>query len=301
MIVELGVQDHIFDGTDKDKIKFLQSRIADDAASSRRFPVPSNFQLVSGEQSKPALLASRYYEMILTGTQTLLFEEIFTKYKAGKDPLVVITHIVDGQIRIDKEETINSKPENFFKGIIEVDNGDYLKKYLSHTGFDLGKLIEDDFLLAIKLLFKNGLYTSSAKLLVVCIDSLAFLEYGDQSKIFVRWLDTFVNLSVLKISSEELFEFRNSMLHMTNLDSRKVQDGKVKRIAFYIPSNGGENYLKESSDLKYFNYVELLKQVSLGINQWADSFNADRTKFQSFVERYDKVVSDSRYPQVKFY
>jgi hypothetical protein len=50
---------------------------------------------------------------------------------------------------------------------------DYLVEYTGPEGFDFGRLINDDYFLAIKLLFQNGRYVSAAKLLMSCVDTLA--------------------------------------------------------------------------------------------------------------------------------
>lgn len=53
---------------------------------------------------------------------------------------------------------------------------DYLVKYTTPEGFDVPRLINDDFFLAIKLLFNSGLYVSASKLLLSFIDSIAYVE-----------------------------------------------------------------------------------------------------------------------------
>lgn len=52
---------------------------------------------------------------------------------------------------------------------------DSLIKYTSDEGIDLPQLIHDDFFLAIKLTFIAGLHVSAAKMLVSCIDSVAYI------------------------------------------------------------------------------------------------------------------------------
>jgi hypothetical protein len=125
------------------------------------------------------------------------------------------------------------------------------------------------------------------------------LEFGDTPKNFTKWLDEYVDLSDVGITTEELFEFRNSLLHMTNLDSRKVIDGRVQRISFYV-SKDRVKHLTRNDDLKYFNFIALTKAFQKGVNKWVESFNVNRSKFESFVERYDKIISDTRYPEIKF-
>lgn len=67
------------------------------------------------------------------------------------------------------------------------------------------------FASSLKLTFNAGLYVSALKLLVSCIDSLAYIEYGDDrnSTPFIKWLDTYADLTPLGITSTELWELRN--------------------------------------------------------------------------------------------
>ena len=106
---------------------------------------------------------------------------------------------------------------------------DYLTKYSTEDGFDLPRLLNDDFFVAIRLLFNNRCYVSAANLLMSFIDSIAFVEYGDCTggSNFCRWLESYVDLQSIGITAEEIWEHRNSLVHMTNLDSRKVLSGKV--------------------------------------------------------------------------
>ena len=60
------------------------------------------------------------------------------------------------------------------------------------------------------------------KLIASFIDTMAFLEYGDVPGNFVRWLDTYAKIPSLGIKSAQLWELRNSLVHMSNLDSQKV-------------------------------------------------------------------------------
>ncbi|HEY5391904.1 MAG TPA: hypothetical protein VIJ57_07310, partial [Hanamia sp.] len=90
-----------------------------------------------------------------------------------------------------------------------------------------------------------------------------------------------------------LWEFRNSILHMTNLDSRKVQSGKVKRLMFYV-SHPSTKYIKETDEGKNFSFKELLNTLALGISKWSLSYNIQKEKFETFLNRYDRIISDKR-------
>ena len=64
-----------------------------------------------------------------------------------------ITPVVDGVVNID--EVVNFSIEPTFP--------DYLKVYLTETGFDLPRLINDDYLVAIKMLMNERKYVSALK------------------------------------------------------------------------------------------------------------------------------------------
>ena len=181
---------------------------------------------------------------------------------------------------------------------IEFQFSDYLTHYMTEEGFDLSQLVNDDYLLAIKLLYNNRHYVSALKLLMSFIDTIAFLEFDDTHRNFQKWLDQYVNLSDLQIVSDELWEMRNSLLHMTNVDSRKVRKGDVQRLMFYIGTLT-KGLPDKTDEAKYFELMGLIRAVAYGVDRWANSYNIDRTKFQIFVDRYDRIISDSRYQTVK--
>lgn len=170
----------------------------------------------------------------------------------------------------------------------------YLDKYVKDGKFDLPRLINDDFLLGSKLLWKNGLYISSTKLLLIAIDSIGFLEYGDTVKNpFSEWLNRFADLKSLGITSEELWEHRNSLLHMTNLDSRKVAAGTVKRLIAYVGVLPKGSPV-ESEVAKYFSLHSLIQVFAKACEQWILALNANPKKYKGVLERYDLVVADTR-------
>jgi len=92
----------------------------------------------------------------------------------------------------------------------------------------------------------------------------------------------------------EVWEFRNSLLHMTNLDSRKVLAGAVRRLMFYVGTMP-EGIPMEDDEAKYFSLIDLIMETTNALERWFESFSAAPSKFKDFVERYDRVVSDVRY------
>ena len=194
-----------------------------------------------------------------------------------------ITSIVNGVVTIDKNVD-HLSPEI----------PDYLKVYLTDAGLDIPRLIDDDFILAIKTLMNNEKYISALKLILSMIDTLGFIEFGPTNDCFVKWLDKYCAMKDSGVTSEELWELRNSLLHMTNLDSRKVRSGKVERLmpAFAAP----EIDIPENVDgYKGFHvYRFVMKILPEGIKNWLQSYNENRDKFVDFVTRYDSVVSEAR-------
>jgi len=171
---------------------------------------------------------------------------------------------------------------------------DYLSAYVTDEGIDLPRLFNDDFFVATKLLWNAKHYISAAKLLMSAVDTLAFLAFGDVPRNFQKWLETFADLSGLNATADELWELRNSLLHMTNSDSRRVSAGTVRRLTFYV------GYLQpgdptEDGESKFFSLWDFLQIVAQGVARFIESLNSDRSKFPVFVERYDSILSDSRY------
>ncbi len=171
---------------------------------------------------------------------------------------------------------------------------DYFGRYFTDEGFDFPSLINDDFLSPIRLLYQHGHYVSAAKLLLTFIDSIGFVEFGETvPNPFVHWLRSYTDLSAVGITPDELWEHRNSLLHMSNLDSRKVLAGKVKRLMFYVgtlPSG----MATESAETKYYNLQTLILRVIDGCGRWFQSYNEQPGKIECFVARYDLIASDNR-------
>lgn len=281
--VEYGVRHHRVGGCDEDKMRVLKERVDADHGLARRFALIRSF---SKEQ---------WFAAMRLGGVLDYFSEGLDHYRAGENPLHAVTCIVDGKPEIDividteayRGDQVSRRP-----GHAAVP--DYLVEYVRGDQFLFMELINDDYFKAIRMLFNAGLYVSSAKLLMSCVDTLAFVEYGDVSGNFASWVDNFMDLRAHAITSEELWEFRNSVLHMTNLASRKVMAGKVSPLIPYVGGMSTLPPLTESGS-KPFNLLGLIKTVGAGVGRWADSYNADPDKYLAFIERYDRTISDSRY------
>ncbi|MCL4704303.1 hypothetical protein KJ068_04030 [bacterium] len=176
----------------------------------------------------------------------------------------------------------------------------WLPEYINEEGFDLPQLLNDDFIEAIKLLFNNKFYISATKLIMSFIDTMAYVEFGDGGgQNFKKWLDTYVDLKEINISSEELWEHRNSLLHMSTLSSRKVSAGKVRRLVAYVGMIP-KGCPTEDAEAKWFSLWGLIQVLTQGISKYAQSFGKGSLKIDTFVQRYDQVLSDRRLMYISF-
>ncbi len=278
---EYGVRHHQIAGNDIEKKGFLLCHVETDHPVAQRFPLPSRFT------------PSEWLAAQRLGNCLGYFEEAFQLFRAPPAPMLCVTSIVDGEPRADRRHG----PEPFRGEAVSALEGygvvpDYLVHYTDGNHFRFIELIHDDYFQGIRTLFNAGLYVSCAKLLMSCVDTLAFVEFGDTQSNFASWLDSYVDLSPHGITSKELWEFRNSVLHMTNLSSRKIVTGKISPIMPYV---GTPDMLPVGPDgAKPFNLYGLIDSVATGVGKWAESYNADRDKFLKFIERYDTTISDSR-------
>lgn len=230
------------------------------------------------------------------GLRSPLVLEVFRKFGISETSLVLITPVENGKIKIDvsieygKDTLMQIKNQT-------GDTGrqiDWLTHYTNSEGIDISQLIHDDYFKAIKLTFNSQLYVSSMKLLLSCIDSVAYIEYGEKNKNpFIDWLDKYAKLNKIDITSEELWELRNGLLHMTNTDSRRVRKNDIRRISFFV-NNKQEAFYDETMSTYFFNFYDLINIYADALGNWIESYNQDRDKFAKFVERYDRTVSDSR-------
>lgn len=197
-----GVRHHRVAGSDVEKATLLRAVAQSDCELAKRFALPRTF---TPEQWRSAQRQ---------GGVLCYFEQAFEIYRAPKEPLFCLTAVVDGVVKVD----LSISGANFRGDEVSAQQGrgavpDYLVHYMDGVQFRLPELIHDDYFKAIKALFNCGLYVSCAKLLMSCIDTLAFVEFGDMPGNFSKWLDAYVDLAALNITSEELWEFRNSVVH----------------------------------------------------------------------------------------
>lgn len=176
--------------------------------------------------------------------------------------------------------------------------GEHLKKYWKEGGFDLGELLHDDFLIAIKKLYSERHFTSALKLLVCFVDTLAYLGTGVSSGAsFKKWLLDYVDLNTVGITPDELWEHRNALLHMTNIESRKVVRGSVKELVPFI-GKVSETVSLDQGTYKVYSQQELHVQISHGVARFVESLNEHRDQFAPFLIRYERTLSDTHYMRV---
>ncbi|TAL63196.1 MAG: hypothetical protein EPN85_00730 [Bacteroidetes bacterium] len=101
IISEIGVATHDLTGSDKEKMTFLQKAVSSDSKNNVKFPPPSNFTVVMNEKTIPGTTYDTYMQMCEIGKGILLFEDIFQHYKAPENPLMCVTPVVNGVIKID--------------------------------------------------------------------------------------------------------------------------------------------------------------------------------------------------------
>lgn len=288
VITQLGAVPYNYSGSDEQKTDYLLSHAKEDYTKCEIFNI--------SDKNENTLTIEYYNSLERLGRTLIVFEQIFQFFNAEDNPLFCITPIIDGKPDIDistrfKPFSFADHPDHPKAGIGKMN--DYLQDYLTPKGLDIPKLLNDDYFKAIKLLFNNKMYVSCIKLLVSFIDTVSFLEYGDKQGGYVQWLKNYCSLSSLNITESQLWEFRNSILHMTNLDSRKVKTGKEQRISFCVAKKGYAT--KGDPFITYFNLSDLIDAIAAALSKWIDTYNKDNEKMVLFVMRYDRVLSDDRY------
>ncbi len=293
-ITEIGIVAHNLDGSDDEKMKFLRDHVISDLDEAARFPLPEGFEVIEDNEIESALAYDLFREMILNGSYMHVLEPVLATLNAPVKPLMCITYVVDGQVVIPSTGKLTPMDPGSPPKFMRYRKPDWMIKYYSAEGLDIMNLLNDDFLKAIKLLYNDRRYVSALKLKLSFIDTIAFLEYGDITGNFQTWLKDYCDLSSLAITPDELWELRNSVLHMTNLQSRKVIRSTVRGIGFYV-SGREEDYHQIIGEKHFFNFAKLITIIASGLSKWLDTYNNDTSKREVFVERYDSLLSDIRY------
>lgn len=135
-IRQIGVVEHLVSGTDQEKIDFLQKNAKLDITSMSTFPIPDRFQFIDDDnfRHKRVLRISKYRELNYIGKSYELFKEIFNYYDSPMEPLMCISFVVDGQLKIDGEMSISINDTDC-KEIHFNETQGYLEKYFNGEEF----------------------------------------------------------------------------------------------------------------------------------------------------------------------
>lgn len=291
-IKDVGISCHECEGTDAEKLEFLKNNIISDAQLCTHYPIHP-FTL----DEKGMLTIDRFIANARIGNSLQPFEIALEAVNAPQSPLHVFTAIVNGIPRVDATVPANEQFRRKHNPNAEVEGvkvmPDYLEQYSDGNSFKIKKLLIDDHVTPIHLLFNNKHYLSSFKLLVSFIDTMAFIELGNppRSAVFVQWMDKYSELHKLGITSKDLYELRNSLLHMTNLNSHKVIRGEAKRISYSVAPKGTPT--REHEGITFFNYSDLIDIIEDAMDRWLNTYTDNHKKIVSFIERYDTIVRDN--------
>ena len=80
---------------------------------------------------------------------------------------------------------------------------------------------------------------------------------------------------------------------MSNLDSKKVSAGKVRRLVTYVGDLKAGMALGNQNE-GYYNLKSLIDVFAGACVKWIETYDQDRSKIHAFVERYDLIASDAR-------
>ena len=90
-VVKFKAKAYESDEGDKEKIRYLKSRVKDDFNSAYVFDAPQN-------EKGEFMSYSRFAKLEKRGLQFQLFEEMFSSFNVPENPLICVTPVVDGQI-----------------------------------------------------------------------------------------------------------------------------------------------------------------------------------------------------------
>lgn len=279
---EIGAVNHKLVGNDDKKIKHLKDNVNSDLKKCKRITL--SVPITKDEENASHRLNKRSKAVL----------ESFRKFGISEDALIVITPVVNNEVRFDcsLKYGLNFLEELRTQMGIEGNQIDWLTHYTTDEGIDIPRLINDDFFAAIRLTFQHGMYLSSMKLLMSCIDSIGYVEFGSLNS-FKEWLNQYADLKKLGITADELWEMRNGILHMSNLESKKIMQGKIRRISFFVAEDKA-SFFHDTENVYYFNFKELINVYAEALKIWINSYNETPDKFLTFITRYDKTVSDNR-------
>lgn len=274
------------EGNEQEQSEFLIAKVGTDLVNATYGDIPEEFK-----DKQNGISLAKITAMMRTDNLTYIFSNVLRPLDIGPECLHLITPISDGKImnqhRIE-HEPLRQHHIDKFQGYNFSNSNDYLSKYFSDNTFKISQLLMDDHFTPIHYLFNNKHYLSCIKLLFSFIDTIAWIDIGEHHN-FKKWVNNYADISALEISVDELWELRNSLIHMSNLDSQKVKQGSIRRISFSIQA---KNSFKTTTigDTTYFNLVDFLFAVQEAMNNWLKTYEDDQLKIITFVERYDRII-----------
>lgn len=259
------------DGEEWELLSFLQSRLLID------------HQYVEKWKLDESLTWDDYYFLVRTNAFIARLEKVGVVLEGD---IYCITPIVNGKVEVsDIQNDLEPNPIP-----------DYLQFYMTEDGFDFPRLINDDYFQAIRMLWNDKKYISCLKLLFSAIDTFGFIEFGPSKtrNCFISWLDEFCDVKSLGVTSRELWELRNSIIHMTNLSSYRVTEGSVNRLVPSISPPDLEVLPPLNREKRFHTSRFLLVVIPKGIEKWVDTYKRNPSKFPRFIGRYDTIISEAR-------
>jgi hypothetical protein len=96
-------------GTDDEKILFLQAVCRRDFPQAKRYPVPAGWVCLDVKTGKttPGLTWDSYQQKIEPQFgDSQWFEDIFLEFDAPQSPLMVVTCVVDGAVKVEGQRDV---------------------------------------------------------------------------------------------------------------------------------------------------------------------------------------------------
>jgi hypothetical protein len=157
---------------------------------------------------------------------------------------------------------------------------------------------------SVVLLWENEHYITAVKLLLMNIDTMAYLQYRDtKPEHFKQWLMDYVDLSDVGVTADEVWEHRNALLHTSTLLSRAVRQGKI---AYLVPGFGSspnppsefKEKMKERLDVhyseepKFYSIEKLYGAVLKGVQKFVFAVENDTNLQTEAYENFMDLVAE---------
>jgi hypothetical protein len=135
-IRRLGAVAHEVEGSDSEKVAYLRAKAASDAGMAGQHQVPSRYTFRQEDGTYiPGINYRLFQQMTFGGRLFEVFEEVFDGLGASSQPLVVVTPVVDGVIRVDRVGDLPAGPPPADRVVVNrFPIVDYLAKYLTKKG-----------------------------------------------------------------------------------------------------------------------------------------------------------------------